>query len=62
MGTEKRGNYTGRDYSTQAGCNALVETIKEYWTRRGKSPKVWAEKTTDGAWIVQSDMVNGMPR
>jgi hypothetical protein len=50
------------DHSSKSGCQRLCDIIMEGWARRGASVRAWPELNTAGAWIVKSDLLNGLPK
>lgn len=58
--------YTGIDWMLESEANELERRIREYWEKAGFKVKTRIENSSrvnaKTAFVIRSDMVNGLPR
>jgi len=52
---------------SERAAGQLARRIERYWRRRGRRVRVWLEPSTaiehdGGAYVLRSDMIDGLPR
>jgi hypothetical protein len=58
--------YPTRDWLTLTNAQLLAADIRAFWAKQGKTPDVFVQQMRHGpeetrAYVVRSNMVNGLP-